>query len=154
LAAKSDGRFTCFDTFQKEGPTSLKTAFTMRNSDDAHSYSISCVQWYPIDSGMFFTSGMDSKFKVWDTNSLQVVDQYDLNHKIYSHNLSILMSSETKTLIALALDNGQVRFVDLNSGSFTHTLKAHPNSYCVCVQWSPYDPNILSSAGYLTRISK
>ena len=30
------------------------------------------------------------------------------------------MSTNSRTLIALALDNGQVRFIDLNSGSFTH----------------------------------
>ena len=58
-----------------------------------------------------------------------------------------MMSSNANTLIALALDNGQVRFIDLNSGSFTHTLKAHHQSYCVCVQWSPYDLNKLVSAG-------
>lgn len=58
------------------------------------------------------------------------------------------MANNSKTLIALALDNGQVRFIDLNSGSYTHTLKAHAHGYCVCVQWSPYDTNILASAGY------
>ena len=77
------------------------------------------------------------------------MDEYNLKHKIYNHSLSLMMSSSSKTLIALALNNGEVRFVDLNSGSFTHTLKAHPNSYCVCVQWSPYDSNILASAGYI-----
>jgi DNA excision repair protein ERCC-8 len=92
---------------------------------------------------------MDQKFKVWDTNSLAVVDEYALNHKIYNHNISTLMSNSAKTLIALALDNGQIRLIDLNSGSFSHTLKAHSHGYCVCVQWSPYDPNILASGGYI-----
>lgn len=53
------------------------------------------------------------------------------------------MSSNCSTIVALALDNGQVRLVDINSGSYTHTLKAHLNGYCVGVQWSPIDQNIL-----------
>ena len=101
---------------------------------------------------MFFTSGMDQKFKVWDTNSLSVVDEYNLKQKIYSHHTSISMASTDKTLIALALDNGQVRFIDLNCGSFTHTLKAHNHGHCVAVQWSPIDSNILASAGYFLII--
>ena len=50
------------------------------------------------------------------------------------------------------MENGQVRFIDINSGSYTHTLKAHHQSYCVCVQWSPTDENILCSAGSDGRI--
>jgi DNA excision repair protein ERCC-8 len=84
--------------------------------------------------------------------SKKVVDEYNLKHKIYNHNLSHLTTSSSKTLIALALDNGQVRFIDISSGSFTHTLKAHHQSNCVCVQWSPTDENILCSAGSDGRI--
>lgn len=75
-----------------------------------------------------------------------MVDEYSLRHKIYSHHISTAQSS-SRTLVALALDNGQVRFVDLNSGACTHTFKAHTHGYCVCVQWSPSDSNILASAG-------
>lgn len=57
------------------------------------------------------------------------------------------MSSNSRSLIALALDNGQIRFVDLISGSCTHTLKAHTHGYCVAVRWSPYNSNFLVSAG-------
>ena len=72
MAARSDGRFSCFDALQKENKDKLKLAFSLKNEKFAHSFSISCIQWYPIDTGMFFTSGMDNKFKVWDTNNLQV----------------------------------------------------------------------------------
>ena len=77
----------------------------------------------------------------------KMVDEYRLKHKIYSHNISMVASCNAKSLVALALDNGQVRFIDLNSGAYTHTLKAHPQGYCVCVQWSPLDPNVLASGG-------
>lgn len=116
--------------------------------------------------GMFFTSGMDQKFKVWDTNSLvvriptkiiriffrpylnlifcdKVADEYLIKHKIYSHHIS----TQNSNLVALALDNGQVRFIDLNNGSAIHMIKAHSQGYCVSVQWSPSNSNILATAG-------
>lgn len=178
LAAKTDGNFIGIDTFQERNSTSNHLEFMFNHSTEVkkrrnmiHTHSISCIQWYPIDTGknlfsffyiaiwlffflihflkgMFFTSGMDEKFKVWDTNSLEVVDEYALRHKIYSHHISTLNASSTKTLIALALDNGEIRFIDLNSGSFTHTLKAHSHGYCGSVQWSPANPNLLASSGY------
>jgi hypothetical protein len=86
--------------FQKENETSsklkpLKRIFNSSKCKNNHSHRISCIQWYPIDTGelnlknkdfvlihqilffaknkgMFFSSGMDRKFKVWDTNNLQV----------------------------------------------------------------------------------
>lgn len=148
MAAKSDGSVTCIDMFEKQTERDhvLKHVFDTSKSG-AHSYSCSCVQWYPIDSGMFFTSGMDQRFKVWDTNSLQVADEYNLKHKVYNHHSSLIGTCTSRSLIALALDNGQVRLIDLNSGSFTHTIKAHPQGYCVCVQWSPCNPNVLASGG-------
>jgi len=42
----------------------------------------------------------------------------------------MLMSTNSRTLIALALDNGQVRFIDLNSGSFTHVNFTKINISC------------------------
>jgi DNA excision repair protein ERCC-8 len=157
LASKCDGNFVCIDMLNHnrldmtgDGKT-LKFLFdsSKKRGIDGHKYSVNCIQWYPIDSGMFFTSGMDSKLKVWDTNSLQPVDDYTFDSKIYSHNISRLVSAK-KTLIALALENGQIRLVDINSGSSTHTIKANTTtkqSFCVSVQWSPIEPNQLISGG-------
>ena len=75
LAAKSDGTVTCFDMLEKQAEKQaqvLGPVFDTSRQSGSHVYSCSCVQWYPVDSGMFFTSGMDQKLKVWDTNSMQV----------------------------------------------------------------------------------
>ena len=37
-----------------------------------HKFAVETVSWFPSDSGMFLTSGMDCLMKVWDTNTLQV----------------------------------------------------------------------------------
>ena len=37
-----------------------------------HKFSVETVRWYPLDTGMFISSGTDKHLKVWDTNSLTV----------------------------------------------------------------------------------
>ncbi len=62
LAAKSDGNVIGIDMFQEQNKQkNLKILFNSSNTRQSHKYSVSCVQWYPIDSGMFFTSSMDQK---------------------------------------------------------------------------------------------
>jgi DNA excision repair protein ERCC-8 len=39
-----------------------------RNSRDAHRFLVSCVAWYPIDTGMFVTGSYDASIRIWDTN--------------------------------------------------------------------------------------
>ena len=38
----------------------------------AHKKSVETVHWYPLDTGMFTSSGTDNLLKVWDTNNLVV----------------------------------------------------------------------------------
>jgi len=42
------------------------------DSDFRHFGSVETVQWYPLDSGMFISSGTDKLLKVWDTNLVRV----------------------------------------------------------------------------------
>ena len=37
-----------------------------------HKFSVETVTWYPLDTGLFISSGTDKVLKVWDTNSLTV----------------------------------------------------------------------------------
>ena len=43
-----------------------------RGNRDRHKFSVATIQWYPLDTGMFISSGMDKLLKVWDTNHLSV----------------------------------------------------------------------------------
>ena len=38
----------------------------------AHKFSVETVTWFPHDTGMFITSGMDHTIKIWDTNTWTV----------------------------------------------------------------------------------
>ncbi len=35
---------------------------------DAHRFLVSCVCWYPMDTGLFLTGSLDQTIKVWDAN--------------------------------------------------------------------------------------
>ena len=48
-----------------------------RETRNAHKFSVETVQWYPLDTGMFITSGTDKIMKIWDANHLEV-DKFQL----------------------------------------------------------------------------
>ena len=51
-----------------------------------HSNSVTTVQWYPEDSGIFVTSGMDGTVKMWDANVLEKgpVEEFDLPYENFA----------------------------------------------------------------------
>lgn len=59
-----------------------------RSNESVHKRSVETVQWYPHDTGMFVSSSMDGKVKVWDTNALIPAEEFVINQAIYSHHIS------------------------------------------------------------------
>ena len=59
--------------------------------------SISRLQWYPHDTGIFTSSGSDSHLKIWDTNSLTVVEQFRFRGRVNFHTMG---RNSTHCLIA------------------------------------------------------
>lgn len=37
---------------------------------------------YPVDTGLFISGGMDGVVKLWDTNNLAVVLEFDFRQKV------------------------------------------------------------------------
>ncbi|SCU84011.1 LAMI_0C05798g1_1 [Lachancea mirantina] len=80
-----------------------------------HKHSISSVQWYAADNGLFFTGSSDHSLKIWDTNSFEVVHSFDVEYRI--------SQIDTRDdLIAVASENSHPRLVDLKSMSAAITL--------------------------------
>ncbi|ORX89451.1 WD40 repeat-like protein [Basidiobolus meristosporus CBS 931.73] len=109
----------------------------------SHGYGISGIRWYPFDTGIFTTSSFDKTVKVWDTNSLTEVCGFELNGKVYSHDMSSIGSH---CLIAAAASEPFIRLCDLRSGAFTHSLTGHKGSV-ITARWSPRDEYLLASGG-------
>lgn len=49
--------------------------FPFRSSRHVHNFSVETVQWYPYDTGMFVSSSFDKTMKVWDTETLKVMNK-------------------------------------------------------------------------------
>lgn len=79
LAGAADGSVGVYDTQQ---PTFVDSAlhvakhealFTVDKSVHlGHIFSVSSVQWYPVDTGLFVTGSYDKNINLWDTNTHQV----------------------------------------------------------------------------------
>lgn len=105
-----------------------------------HDFGVSCIQWWPVDTGIFVSGSFDHTVKVWDTNELIPVHTFKLNNRVYSFDIN-------ETLIATASDQPFIRLLDIRSTSDAHTLTGHREK-TLAVKWHPKDPNILASGGY------
>ncbi|KAJ2325302.1 hypothetical protein GGI00_005078, partial [Coemansia sp. RSA 2681] len=53
------------DSFEQTTTCSHQVASASQIAS-AHTRLISCIEWYPLDSGMFTTSSFDCSLRVWD----------------------------------------------------------------------------------------
>lgn len=118
-------------------------------SEYAHQHSVETVQWYPSDTGIFTSSGMDRQLRIWDTNTMKPADSYQLEGRIYQHHMSPIATKHC--LIAVGSSSSQVVLVDLKSGSATHELRGH-RSTVLTVRWSTRNEYLLASGSCDNRI--
>ncbi|KAJ3029654.1 DNA excision repair protein ERCC-8, partial [Rhizophlyctis rosea] len=124
------------------GPKLVIKSIAHLDKGQGHRYSVTGVQWFPFDTGLFTTSSMDCKVKVWDANVLQPAFEFNLEQKVLTHAFSPIATSHS--LIATGPEGAQVRLCDMRGGGFTHSLTGHTRSV-LAVQWSPRDEFILAS---------
>ena len=145
LSSSSNGKIAihdieeCFylDTFKC---TSVATV--ERTLKDSHKLSVETVQWYPNDTGMFLSSSVDSTLKVWDTNALEVVENFRLEGMVYHHQMP--KDVRKHCLVATACEDSRVYLCDLKSGSAIHILKGHSRAV-ISLAWSPRNDYLLAS---------
>lgn len=152
LSGFSDGTVSIHDLINQTGNVKYTCQVICkvdRNNRHRHNTSVQSVCWYPLDTGIFTTSGTDKLLKVWDTNNLVPVDEYEFSGIVYQHNLSPIATKHC--LIAVGCQSSRLKLVDLKSGSNSHMLKGHHSSI-YCVKWSPREEFILASGGADNRI--
>jgi DNA excision repair protein ERCC-8 len=74
-----------------------------------HRYLISGCQFYPVDSGMFVTASMDQEVRLWDSETMRVVDKYKNEAAILDVHWGM---PNMNGLIAIALGSSCVRLID------------------------------------------
>lgn len=128
---------------------SVAASFLPRTHRYAHKYSVECVQWYPFDTGLFITSAMDKRLKLWDSNRMKPVETFHFEGRVYQHHLSTAPAKQC--LIAVASSINQVQLVDVRSGSSTHELRGH-NAQALCCKWSPREEYLLATGSCDNRV--
>ena len=109
---------------------------------DSHKLSVETVQWYPNDTGMFISSSVDTTLRVWDTNALEVVENFQLEGIVYQHQMP--KNARRHCLVATACEDSRVYLCDLKSGSAMHILKGHSEAV-VSLAWSPRNEYLLAT---------
>lgn len=145
LSGSADGSLHIHDLQNFTGSphfTSKLICKVDRNLRTAHRYSVECVQWYPFDSGLFITSGMDKQLKIWDTNCMKPADTFSFEGRVFQHHMSHIATRNC--LVAVASSVNHVLLVDLKSGSCTHELRGHSSSTLTC-RWSPREEYLLAT---------
>ncbi|KAM9964716.1 hypothetical protein ACTFIW_004491 [Dictyostelium discoideum] len=113
------------------------------NSEGILLKGISSVQWYPIDTGIFFIGGVNGNVEVWDTNLGQVSQTFCLENCVNS--ISYSQVNCTNLLIAAATTDPKVRLCDMRTNSSVHCLTGHRESV-LSIKWSPFSPNLIATA--------
>ncbi len=119
----------------------------------AHERSVECVQWYPGDHGIFVTSGMDGKVKVWDANELRgrPADEYNMEGPVYCHDLCARSGAGRSQLVAVATSVNHVRLIDVRSGASSHELRGHSGAV-FAVKWANIDSCSLATGSADGRV--
>jgi len=145
LSGSADGSLHIHDLYNFTGCphfTAKLICKVDRNLRTAHRYSVECVQWYPFDTGLFITSGMDKKLKVWDTNCMKPADTFSFEGRVFQHHMSHIATRNC--LVAVASSVNHILLVDLKSGACTHELRGHSSSTLAC-RWSPREEHLLAT---------
>jgi DNA excision repair protein ERCC-8 len=164
LAGRSDGSLSIFNVRNSLNSytTTIKPIDRPWKRSSSHSSSISGILWYPFDSGMFFSSALDGKIKVWDANAATVEHEFLITGRQNTNRrVNSITASETTiasinciavspiaarhSTIACASSAG-VHLCDLTSGANSHMLIGHQNDVnAVC--WSPTNEYLLATGG-------
>ncbi|KAG5445769.1 WD repeat-containing protein ATCSA-1 [Clonorchis sinensis] len=113
-----------------------------------------CIQWYPVDTGAFFTASLDKTVRVWDTNRLECVDVVELPASVSWIDLS--KCATTHNLVAAALgssEDGRAVLIDPIIGATALTLSGgHSPSGLSQVLWSIRSPHVVITGGHDGRV--
>ena len=127
-----------------------------------HKFSISSVQWYPVDNGMFISSDHNGCIIIWDTNLFEPAFSFHVNS---NNNSRLYTSGNTPTLDISCMtmpkspssqhflaavashQDSNLRLCDITSGTYSHQLTGHGSKGVRTVAWSPINEFMLASGG-------
>eukprot|EP00938_MAST-03A_sp_MAST-3A-sp1_P001690 g1690.t1 len=153
LVGNSDGSITSYDVSNSKISFFIKRR-TSNSNPTHHKNMVSCVQWYPVDPGIFVSSGFDGTVKVWDAERQKVVTNFgDFGFNTGIDSVAISPTSFSCMLAVAVRGSHAVHLCDVISGTQIMTLDQGGHMEDVrCVAWSPRVPYILASGGADGRV--
>jgi WD40 repeat protein len=98
-----------------------------------HIASVTAVDWYSVDNGIFVSASRDSTVKLWDPNTVENVSTFQAATPVAAVAMARAMGVSSK-LAAVGCADSCVRLIDIASGVPTHTLEgAAPRSPGTCL---------------------
>lgn len=73
-----------------------------------------------------------------------MADEYKFHHFAY---VAQMPSVNQTTMVALAHDNGDLRLIDIRTGSDTHVIHTHRGKGVCVLRWFYQNPHLLASGG-------
>ncbi|KAM7286601.1 DNA excision repair protein ERCC-8-like [Ixodes scapularis] len=148
LSGGADGGLCVHDLFSEYDRVKRTSRVVCKlDRNEAHRFAVSTVQWYPCDTGLFTSSGMDSELRVWDANALKVAEVLRLGAKVYSHHLE----EAQPTIVALGTGRPWVTLADLRTGIACQELRGHSGKV-LAVRWSPSAAGLLATASQDNKV--
>jgi DNA excision repair protein ERCC-8 len=153
LAGCADASISLYDVADKptmpKGPPNPRAPIvrtTKRSCVAGHTSGVTCLQWFPHDTGAFMSSGIDATVKLWDTNTMAPVCSFDTPGRVHCSCMSGIASRHNLIATSSDGDDGDVVLFDPLVGHMAHRLAGHrgvPWSLC----WSPRSEFELVSGG-------
>lgn len=142
LSGGADGGIAIHDLYSDFGKVKRKCkAICKLAKVEAHLFSVSTVHWYPCDTGVFTSAGLDSYLRIWDANAMRQAENVYLKDPIYCHHVEVAQP----TLLAAGTKKPRLVLCDMRTGSSCQELRGHLGSV-FAVRWNPQTPGLLASA--------
>uniref|UniRef100_A0A915DGJ7 WD_REPEATS_REGION domain-containing protein n=1 Tax=Ditylenchus dipsaci TaxID=166011 RepID=A0A915DGJ7_9BILA len=119
------------------------------NAKDNHKFLITCCQFYPVDSEVFATSSQDKTFKLWDSNSMTVVDKFAFETPITQFHWAVGNSADS-SMVAVSIASSNVHLLDPRIGSACHQVRC--KGAVSAVSWQRSSNFVLMTGDFAGRI--
>lgn len=126
-----DGSVAIFDFPMKK---------TVHSTPKGSTETIFDIAFCKTDPFIFATSSFDGSVKIWNIESMQCVDQFNLGVVVYS-----VAWHPHKKILAAALGDGYVVTLDVKTRQTTMRLKLH-DDIIYKVSWNPLDSSMIASS--------
>uniref|UniRef100_A0A914KPC4 DNA excision repair protein ERCC-8 n=1 Tax=Meloidogyne incognita TaxID=6306 RepID=A0A914KPC4_MELIC len=141
--------YTNYNSIAKTYPLNYKIIQTRTKNN--HHHMVNGCQWYPVDTSIFVTTGMDNLLKIWDSSVFTSIEDFKFIQPV-SHFHWTVSSTNASSLIAVATASSNISFIDPRIGHIPQNLRAKEQRI-YSVRWISPSKYILATGSDLGKIA-